>query len=124
MAREAKSKFAPGGSLTLTSGLDGDRPAKDSTFAAGSVEGVKGMVRGLAIDLKPIRVNAVVPGLIDTPLWAGYPHFKEFVEEFTKNTPIPRVGKAEDVADAAIFLMLNGYMTGTTVTVDGGAPLI
>ncbi len=124
VAREAQSKFAPGGSLTLTSGLDGDRPAKDSTFAAGSVEGVKGMVRGLAIDLKPIRVNAVVPGLIDTPLWAGYPHFKEFVEEFTKNNPIPRVGKAEDVADAAIFLMLNGYITGTTVTVDGGAPLI
>ena len=124
VARAAQSKFAQGGSLTLTSGLDGARPAKNSTLAAAAVEGVKGMVRGLALDLKPIRVNCVVPGLIDTPLWTSYPNFNKMAAEFTKNLPVPRVGQAEDVADAAIFLMTNGYINGVSIDVDGGAQLI
>lgn len=124
VARAAQSKFAEGGSLTLTSGLDGARPGKDSTLAAASVEGVKGLARGLALDLKPVRVNVVVPGLIDTPLWADYPDFDKMAAAFVKDIPVPRTGKAEDVAEAAIFLMTNGYITGTTIDIDGGAPLI
>ena len=85
---------------------------------------LRALARGLALDLKPTRVNLVVLGLIDTPLWADDPDFDKMAAAFVKDIPVPRTGKAEDVADAAIFLMTNGYITGQTINIDGGAPLI
>ena len=122
--REAQHKLQPGGSVVLASGLDGIRPGKDSTFAAASTEGVVGMTRALALDLAPIRVNCVMPGLIDTPLWDGVKDFDKFANAFVTKLPLRRIGKSLDVAEGAVFLMTNGYVTGTTLHIDGGAQLV
>ena len=72
VVRQARPRMA-GGSITLMSGLYSTRPARGGAFAAAAVAAVEGMTRALALDLAPIRVNAVAPGLIDTPLsWAHH----------------------------------------------------
>lgn len=71
VVRHARPKMA-GGSITLMSGLYSTRPARGGAIAAAAVAAVEGMTRALALDLAPIRVNAVAPGLIDTPLWDAF----------------------------------------------------
>ena len=124
VVREGQSKLQPGGSIGFPFGLDGIRPGSDSTMAAASVEGVVGMTRALALDLAPIRCNCLMPGLIDTPLWDGFGDFQKFAGPFVSKLPVGRIGTADDVAEGAIFLMENGYVTGTTLNIDGGAPLL
>jgi NAD(P)-dependent dehydrogenase (short-subunit alcohol dehydrogenase family) len=87
---------------------------------------VEAFARALALDLAPIRVNAIQPGLIDTPLIGelmGDQREAMLAQEATR-LPVRRVGKPEDVADAVLFLMRNGYVTGITLTVDGGRLLL
>ena len=124
VVRSAHSKLQPGGSIVLSSGLDGTRSGTDSTMAAASVDGVIGLTRALALDLAPIRCNCVMPGLINTPLWEGIEGFQKFADAFVQKLPVRRMGQAEDVAEGAIFLMKNSYITGTTLNIDGGAPLV
>ena len=69
--RQARPRMA-GGSITLMSGLYSHRPARGGAFAAAAVAAVEGLTRALALDLAPTRVNAVAPGLIDTPLWDAF----------------------------------------------------
>ena len=71
VVRQARPKME-GGSITLMSGLYSTRPAPGGGMAAAAVAAVEGMTRALALDLAPIRVNAVAPGLIDTPLWDSF----------------------------------------------------
>jgi NAD(P)-dependent dehydrogenase (short-subunit alcohol dehydrogenase family) len=71
VVRHVRSKMA-GGSITLMSGLYSTRPARGGAFAAAAVAAVEGMTRALALDLTPTLVNAVAPGLIDTPLWDAF----------------------------------------------------
>ena len=87
---------------------------------------VEAFARSLAIDLAPIRVNTIAPGFIDTPLideLAGELK-KAFVEQESSRLPVKRIGTPEDIADAVLFLMKNGFVTGITLTVDGGRMLI
>lgn len=111
-----------GGSITLFSGVAAARPvAGMSTYAAinGAVEA---LCRALAVELAPLRINAVSPGLIDTPAYEGMtPHDrKALFEMVAERVPARRVGRAEDAAQAVLSLMKNGYVTGTVMTVDGG----
>ena len=71
VVRHARLKML-NGSITLMSGLYSTRPARGGAIAAAAVAAVEGMTRALALDLAPIRVNAVAPGLIDTPLWDSF----------------------------------------------------
>ncbi|OBQ86684.1 MULTISPECIES: SDR family oxidoreductase [unclassified Mesorhizobium] len=76
----------------------------------------------LAVELKPLRVNVVAPGVIDTPWWdflSGEERQAVFAE-YAGKTPVGRIGRAEDVADAIAFLVSNGFMTGQVLTCDGG----
>jgi len=86
---------------------------------------VEAVVRPLAVELAPVRVNAVSPGVIDTPWWdARPPEMKAAAFEHTaKVLPVGRVGKPEDVAAAIVFAATNGFVTGTVIDVTGGALL-
>jgi NAD(P)-dependent dehydrogenase (short-subunit alcohol dehydrogenase family) len=79
----------------------------------------------MALELAPIRVNVVRPGLIDTPMFdrmAG-DRREEVLASQTKRIPLRRVGQPEEIAHAMIFLMTNEYVTGATLTIDGGVSL-
>jgi NAD(P)-dependent dehydrogenase (short-subunit alcohol dehydrogenase family) len=123
VVRQARSKMA-GGSITLMSGLYSTRPARGAAFAAAAVAAVEGMTRALALDLAPIRVNAIAPGLIDTPLWDSFGPQREAILARGASMLVGRIGRPEEVADAVVFLMGNGFVTGTVLAIDGGGALV
>ncbi|MFB3058778.1 MAG: SDR family oxidoreductase [Gammaproteobacteria bacterium] len=115
-------QMAKEGAIVLLSGYPA-RKHRPGTLAIGTVgNAVEGFVKLAAAEINPIRINAVCPGLIDTPMVLKQ---GEEREEYFSNTTgdhlIPRVGKPEEVALAAIFLLENQFVTGTIVDVDGGA---
>lgn len=121
VVREGHSYVAEDGAITLVSGSPA-RKIAPSMSALSCVGGsVENMVRCLAVELAPIRVNAVSPGTIST---AMFDHFGDEKEErllaATQGHLIKRAGTAEEVAEGLIFAMNNGFVTGTTVEIDGG----
>lgn len=121
VARTGAAFVAKDGSITFVSGAPARR-FKPTTSALSCVGGaVENMVRCLAVELSPIRVNVVAPGIIDTALfdWMGAEK-SERVAGMTQGQLVRRIGRPEEVASALIYLMQNGYATGTTVDVDGG----
>lgn len=121
VARLGAEFVADDGSITFVSGAPA-RKYRPNMGALSCVGGaVENMVRCLAIELSPKRVNVVSPGIIDTALfdWMG-DEKEERVAQMTKGQLVPRIGRPEEVAAAIIYVMQNGYATGTTVDVDGG----
>jgi NAD(P)-dependent dehydrogenase (short-subunit alcohol dehydrogenase family) len=121
VARSAE--IAPGGSLTLVSGFLSIRPRPNSAIV-GAVNGaLESLARGLALDLAPVRVNAVSPGIIDTPIRAAMPEQArlDMLAKAAASLPVGRVGLGEDVARQIVAFMLNGFATGSIVYIDGGA---
>lgn len=121
VARLGAPFVATDGSITFVSGAPARR-FKPNMSALSCVGGaVENMVRCLAVELSPVRVNVVSPGIIDTALfdWMGAEK-NERVAAMTQGQLVRRIGRPEEVASALIYLMLNGYATGTTVDVDGG----
>jgi NAD(P)-dependent dehydrogenase (short-subunit alcohol dehydrogenase family) len=86
---------------------------------------LEAMVRPLAVELAPVRVNAVSPGVIDTPWWDGLPHDQRagLFASVAAATPVKRVGRPEDVAEAVLYLTGSSFVTGTVLEVAGGANL-
>jgi NAD(P)-dependent dehydrogenase (short-subunit alcohol dehydrogenase family) len=82
-------------------------------------------LRPLAAELAPIRVNAVSPGVIDTPGWGTVPAEQRdrLFEDLAGRLPASRVGRPEEIADAVMMLIGNGYITGHTIVADGGLHL-
>lgn len=76
----------------------------------------------LALEIKPIRVNVVSPGVVDTPTWdfLSREDRQGLLESVAGSLPVGRVGQADDLADAALSLMGNGFINGTVLHVDGG----
>ena len=121
VARSAE--IAPGGSLTLVSGFLSIRPRPNSAIV-GAVNGaLESLARGLALDLAPVRVNCVSPGIIDTPIRAAMPEQArlDMLAKAAASLPVGRVGLGEDVARQIVAFMLNGFATGSIVYIDGGA---
>ena len=115
-----------GGSIVLTTGIAGQRPHKGWVIAASVCGTIEALARALAIELAPIRVNAVSPGTVRTNLWQnmGAKEREERFESVGKSLPVGRVGEASDIAQAYLFLMQEGYGTGQTIVVDGGSVLV
>jgi NAD(P)-dependent dehydrogenase (short-subunit alcohol dehydrogenase family) len=113
-----------GGSITLMSGLYANRPAPGAALGAAAVAAIDGMTRALALDLAPIRVNAVAPGLIDTPLWDSFGPQREAILAQATALPVGRIGRPDEVAAAVLLLMSNGFVTGTVLAIDGGGSLV
>ncbi len=126
VGRHAGPRIRAGGSITFVSGLAAWRPFVGGTTAAAGNAGVEAMGRVLALEMKPVRVNTIVPGVIDTPLLdrvfgAGR---EKVLAEVARDLPVGRVGRPEDIAHAVLFLMTNEFITGSTLHVDGGALVI
>ena len=123
-AKFAAAKMNAGGSITFMSGTAAIRPIRGASVTTASCGAVEAFARSLAVDLAPIRVNTIQPGLIDTPFLDTLGDRRNaLVADYSERLPVGRVGRAEDVADAVLFLMKNGFVTGITLTVDGGGVL-
>jgi NAD(P)-dependent dehydrogenase (short-subunit alcohol dehydrogenase family) len=114
-----------GGSLTFVSGYLSGRPSGAGVLQGAINAAVESLARGLALEMAPVRVNTVSPGLIDTKLHAAKPEAerKAMFAAVAAHLPVRRVGQGEDVAQAILFLATNPFATGTTITVDGGATI-
>ncbi len=123
VVRQARS-LMQNGSIVLMSGLYATRPAVGGAMAAAAVAAIDEMTRALALDLAPIRVNAVAPGLIDTPLWDAFGPQREAILASALKLPVGRAGRPEEIAEAVVFLMTNGFVTGVVLPVDGGGSLV
>jgi NAD(P)-dependent dehydrogenase (short-subunit alcohol dehydrogenase family) len=126
VAKHAAAALRPGGSITFTSGVASERPARGGSVIAGANGGLDALVRGLAIDLAPIRVNAISPGWVDTPMWEAIAGDGKGAALAAKAEALPvgRIGRPEDIAQATLALIRNGYMTGTVLQADGGHRLV
>lgn len=125
-AKYGAAKMNEGGSITFMSGTAARRPLRGAAVATASCGAVEAFARALAIDLAPIRVNTLQPGYVDTPMLdelLGEARTKIKAEAGAR-LPVKRIGRPEELADAVLFLMKNGYVNGITLTVDGGGLLV
>ena len=115
-----------GGSIVLTTGVAGRRPHKGWVVAASVCGTIEALTRALAVELAPIRVNAVSPGVVRTNLWQNMSSAERehLYESVGKSLPVGRVGEPHDIAQAYLFLMQEGFGTGQTLVVDGGTVLV
>ncbi|MEV4535338.1 SDR family oxidoreductase [Asanoa sp. NPDC049518] len=124
--KHAAPRIRPGGSITLTTGSAGERPAAGWSVAASICGAVSALTKALAIELAPVRVNAVAPGVTRSPLWAGLGddaregYFRQVGDALL----VGRVGETEEVARAYAYLIDQPFSTGTVLGVDGGALLV
>lgn len=123
--RAAIPHLRPGGSITLTTGVAAHRPGPGWAVAASICGAVESLTRALAVELAPIRVNAVSPGVVRSPLWASMTEASR--EQLYRDTataiPAGRVGEVDDIAQAYLFCLTQPFATGSILTVDGGAVL-
>ncbi len=125
LAKYFAPQMNPGGSFVLFAGIHAFT-AKVGYLGVGITNGaVDFLTRSLAVELAPIRVNAVSPGVIDTGAWdaMGEEGKKAYFEHISAANPVGRIGTAEDVAQAVLFAMTNAFMTGVMLKIDGGEPL-
>ncbi len=124
--RALGSKIPAGGSVVLTGGLSTARPVAGAWATAMATAAAEQMARALALELAPVRVNAVAPGWTDTPMWdAIFGADKQtYFTDVAAKLPVGRLAQADEVADAVLFLMANRAITGEVVHVDGGHRLV
>nr|WP_057924293.1 SDR family oxidoreductase [Burkholderia ambifaria] len=117
--------IAPGGSLTFVSGYLSVRPNASSVLQGAINAALEALARGLALELAPVRVNTVSPGLVATPLWNKLaPDARDAMYAgAAQRLPARRVGQPEDIANAIVYLATTPYATGSTVLIDGGGAI-
>ena len=125
LLHESLPRLAPAGSITLVSAISA-RAANPGTAGLSAINAaIEGLVRPLAVELRPRRINAVSPGVVDTPWWNWLPEpaKAETFAQFAAATPAGRVGTPRDIAQAIAFLVGNTFMTGAVIECDGGLRL-
>jgi NAD(P)-dependent dehydrogenase (short-subunit alcohol dehydrogenase family) len=122
VCRFAAPRMVAGGSITLCSGVIAHRPQPGRSLGTSTTAAVEAFGRAMARELAPMRVNTIVPGMIDTPMLRRYFGGDEEAmhARVAGRIPLGRPGLAEEVADAILFLMGNRYVTGVALAIDGG----
>jgi NAD(P)-dependent dehydrogenase (short-subunit alcohol dehydrogenase family) len=126
LAKYFAPQINPGGSFVLFSGVHAFK-LNVGYLGVGITNGaVDFLTRWLAVELAPIRVNAISPGVIDTGAWdsLGAEGKRDYFEHIAAGNPARRIGTPDDIASAVLFAMTNTFLTGVTLKVDGGEPLI
>jgi len=113
-------------SIILTTGSVAEHPIPNWSVVAGYAAGLHGMTRNLALDLKPIRVNLISPGGLDTELWKdmGEKEKREMFKAWEEKFPTGHVGRPEEVAEAYLWLLKDSNVTGRVAASDSGAMLV
>ena len=127
LAKHAKAKLRPGGSITFTSGISKDRPGIPGGAVVATVAGSFGyMARALAREMAPTRVNVISPGWVDTPMWEDIvgDAKHEIWAQMAARLPAGRIGTVADIAKAYLFVLESDFTTGIVLDVDGGHALI
>lgn len=121
--RAALPRMSSTGSIVFVSGLAAEKAGPGASIVAAVNGAIPAFARALAAELAPRRVNVVSPGIVDTPSWSGMSDADraEFFRSTAATLPVGRIGRPEDVAAAVLFLLDNGYTTGETLHVNGGA---
>lgn len=127
VAKHAGQKLREGGSLVTISSLNGRQPAVGMSAYCSAKAGVSMLTQVAALEMgrRGIRVNAVSPGFVDTPLTEGSSLVPGLVEDYAENSALGRIGKPEEVADAVVFLCSPkaSWLTGEVLDLNGGAHL-
>ncbi|PQP88671.1 SDR family oxidoreductase [Paenibacillus sp. AR247] len=125
-AKYGSGHIKEGGSITLVSGTIGMRPRKGGIIGASLSGGTEALTRALAVELAPLRVNAVCLGFMRTEMWNGIPDVQRnaMFESITNSVPAGRVGEPGDAAEAFLYLMREQYSTGQIIVLDGGLTLV
>jgi NAD(P)-dependent dehydrogenase (short-subunit alcohol dehydrogenase family) len=126
LAKYLAPQINPGGSLVLFSGVHAFKH-NVGYLGVGITNGaVDFLARWLAVELAPTRVNAISPGVIDTGAWdsMGEDGKRTYFEHIADSNPAGRIGTPDDVASGVLFAMTNTFMTGMTLKIDGGEPLV
>jgi len=126
VAKHAASRLNKDGSITFFAGVAAWKPSPGASMVAAANGAIAAFAQTLALELAPVRVNVVSPGVVETPSWNGMPEAERqaFFTDLAQKLPTRRIGQPEDLADAVLFLMKNSYTTGTVLHVDGGHRLI
>lgn len=120
------ARLSSSGAVVMVSGLWAERPTPGAAHIAAVNGAIEALGRALAMELAPVRVNVVSPGIIDTPVWAGMPAAdrERLFAQVAAAVPARRIGQPEDVAGAILFLLANPNMSGEVLHVNGGARLV
>ncbi|KAH0835196.1 hypothetical protein AYO21_10902 [Fonsecaea monophora] len=130
VAKEAIPYLNPGpaSSITLTTGSVSEKPLPNWAVVASYASGLHGMTRGLALELKPVRVNLISPGVVDTELWetslGDKTKVKAALERSKAHVATGEVGQVEDVVESFLYVLKDKNVTGTCIRTDGGVFLL
>ncbi|MFC9604192.1 SDR family oxidoreductase [Streptomyces niveus] len=123
--RAAADRIAKDGSIVLIGGIASRKHGPGRPTMAAINASLEAFGKANAVDLAPVRVNVIAPGLVETPAFDDVPEDvrSRLLGQYIASVPVGRVGLPEDIASTAVFLMSNGYATGSVVDVDGGVAL-
>jgi NAD(P)-dependent dehydrogenase (short-subunit alcohol dehydrogenase family) len=110
------------GSITICTGAGVARPRRGGAIVAAAAGGSEMLARAVALEVAPVRVNIIRPGIVDTPLLARMAGDQRdaMTASMAKRIPLGRIAAPEEIAHGILFLMTNPYVTGSTLTIDGG----
>jgi NAD(P)-dependent dehydrogenase (short-subunit alcohol dehydrogenase family) len=124
VAKHGATRLPPGGSYTITNGMLAHRPMKGLPVVTAGACAVEGLALGLAVDLAPVRVNCVCPGLIETEMWDKFPEgHRDFLMAMTQKQLVRRPGRTDEAGEAYLTCMRNTFLTGQIIKIEGGVAL-
>jgi NAD(P)-dependent dehydrogenase (short-subunit alcohol dehydrogenase family) len=127
LVKHGARRIAAGGSFTFFSGIRGARPTPRSSITSLVNGGLEAFAKAMAVELGPIRVNVVSPGIVDSgPFWdrLNAEDRERMFADFALRAPARRIGTPADQASAVLFAMSNPFLTGAVLAIDGGALLM
>jgi NAD(P)-dependent dehydrogenase (short-subunit alcohol dehydrogenase family) len=125
LAKRLAPRMKEGGSFVIFSGVASAKITVGTLAVAITNGAAEVLARSLALELAPIRVNAISPGVIDTGAWdaLGEHRKADYFAEISARNPARRIGTTDDVANAVLFALTSTFLTGHTLHIDGGEPL-
>jgi NAD(P)-dependent dehydrogenase (short-subunit alcohol dehydrogenase family) len=125
LAKHLAPRMNEGGSFVIFSGVAAAKIAVGTLGVAITNAAADTLARSLALELAPIRVNAISPGVIDTGAWDAFGEQgkADYFADISARNPAKRIGTIDDIANAVLFALTSTFLTGQTLHIDGGEPL-